>query len=132
MEAGRRRARRRPSEATVVQMRGTDQGQHDESSPGGVCVTASRVWLLPFQKPIQRPGWWKGKFASFWMPAITGEGGCSPHPTPTDNQGARAFIDGGRELHAPLTGHDVVNFFHLVGVSVSTRQLTGYVSGYYL
>ena len=29
-------------------------------------------------------------------------------------------------------GHHVVNFFHLVRVSVSTRQLTGYGSEYYL
>ena len=32
-------------------------------------VTKSGVWLLTAQKPIQRPGWRKGKFAFFWMPA---------------------------------------------------------------
>ena len=30
------------------------------------------------------------------------------------------------------SGHHVVNFFHLMGVSVSVRQLTGYGSEYYL
>ena len=30
------------------------------------------------------------------------------------------------------SGHHVVNFFHLVGVSVSTKQLKGYGSEYYL
>ena len=36
------------------------------------------VWLLTSQKPINRPGWWKGKFAFFQMPANRmglGEGG---------------------------------------------------------
>ena len=26
-------------------------------------VTESGVWLLAAQNPIERPGWWKGKFA---------------------------------------------------------------------
>ena len=30
------------------------------------------------------------------------------------------------------SGHGVVKFFHLVGVSVTVRQLTGYGSEYYL
>ena len=30
-------------------------------------VTESGVWLLASQKPIMRPGWWKWKFALFWM-----------------------------------------------------------------
>ena len=34
-----------------------------------VFVTKSGVWPLAAQKPVERPGWWKGKFASFWMPA---------------------------------------------------------------
>ena len=33
---------------------------------------------------------------------------------------------------ATTSGHYVVNFFHLVGVSVSIRQLTGDGSEYYL
>ena len=30
------------------------------------------------------------------------------------------------------SGHHVVNFFHLLGVSVSTKQLKGHGSEYYL
>ena len=85
---------------------------------GGVHVTESGVWLLLVQKPIKRPGWWKGKFALFWMPAITGEGGClskgRPHRTPTDNQGARAFIDGGRGLHAETARSELTVILKLV------------------
>ena len=32
------------------------------------------VWLSAAQKPISRPGWWKGKFALFQMPATEGRG----------------------------------------------------------
>ena len=49
-------------------------------------------------KPINRPGWWKGKFASFWMLAIGSGGGwqtsvqrLTAHPP--DKQEVRAFID---------------------------------------
>ena len=64
--------------------------------------------LLAAQKPVNRPDWWKGKFALFQMPATgggVGEGGrhlsksrLSPSP---DKQGVRAFIDKSRgRLHA--------------------------------
>ena len=33
------------------------------------------VQLLATQKPVNRPSWWKGKFALFWMPATWVEGG---------------------------------------------------------
>ena len=33
------------------------------------------VRLLTAQKPVNRPGWWKGKFALFQMLATVGEGG---------------------------------------------------------
>ena len=53
------------------------------------------VQLLTAQKPINRPGWWKGKCALFQMPATKGEGrhlskGWLP---PTGNQGERALTD---------------------------------------
>ena len=38
-------------------------------------VTKSGIRLLATQKPIKRQGWWKGKFALFWMPATSREGG---------------------------------------------------------
>ena len=69
------------------------------------CV--GRVQLLATQKPVNRPGWWKGKFALFQMLA-TGDGeggkhlskGQSHNPPPHDNQGVRLFIDrvGGGEV----------------------------------
>ena len=38
----------------------------------GAFVTESLcgVWLLAAQKPINRPGWWKGKVALFQMPVM--------------------------------------------------------------
>ena len=38
-------------------------------------VIQSGVQLLTTQKPIKRPGWWKRKCASFWMPAMGCGGG---------------------------------------------------------
>ena len=59
--------------------------------------------MLATQKLIKRQGWWKGKFALFWMLVTGGEGRADTCPKAnsptTDNQGARAFIDGGRWLH---------------------------------
>ena len=56
--------------------------------------------MLAAQKPKKRQSWWKGKFALFWMPAMGwGVGGrllSKGQLSPTDNQGARVFIDKGR------------------------------------
>ena len=32
-------------------------------------IMESGVLLLTALKPLKRQGWWKGKFALFWMPA---------------------------------------------------------------
>ena len=63
-----------------------------------VIMLLKGVWvrLLAAQKPINRPGWWKGKFALFQMLA-TGAGGrmadISPKACPThaERQGVRAL-----------------------------------------
>ena len=40
-------------------------------------VIKNGIRLLNAQKPLKRPGWWKGKVALFWMPAMEGWGqGC--------------------------------------------------------
>ena len=66
-----------------------------------VCVTDSEVQLLATQKPMQRPGWWKVKFALFRMPTTSKNGHLSKgHLPATDNQWTRAFIDRGRRIHA--------------------------------
>ena len=42
------------------------------------CIATKRVygfWLLAAQKPINRPGWWKEKFALFQTPATDAGGG---------------------------------------------------------
>ena len=61
-------------------------------------VAQSGVWLLIAQKPKKRPGWWKGKFALFWMLAA-GDGGnvrsgrlLTKGWLPAPNQWAGAFI----------------------------------------
>ena len=69
-------------------------GYHSWEQPKST-VTESGVRLLTAQKPMKRQAWWNGKFALFQRPAAgMGEGQLPP----TDNQWARAFIDGGREL----------------------------------
>ena len=55
------------------------------------------VQLLTAQKPVKRPGWWKGMFALFQVPATGGEGsrhlpkGRLPHTL--DQEGVRPFIE---------------------------------------
>ena len=42
---------------------------------GDVTERSVWVWLIPAQKLINRPGWWKGRFALFHMLATGGGGG---------------------------------------------------------
>ena len=44
--------------------------EHLEVLPKGVGSSC-----LPLKRPINRPGWWKGKFALFQMLATKAEGG---------------------------------------------------------
>ena len=39
-----------------------------------VTLLKAGVWLLATQKPMKRQGWWKAKFALFWMLATGVEG----------------------------------------------------------
>mgnify|MGYP006996431933 CR=1 FL=1 len=49
---------------------------NDENDYSG-SVTQSGIQLLATPKPLKRPGWWKEKFALFWLLATGGqEGGC--------------------------------------------------------
>ena len=57
-----------------------------------LCYQKSVVWLLADQNPINRPGWWRGKFALFQILAtrvgvsdICPKTDC-PHSPPTGNQ----------------------------------------------
>ena len=84
------------------------------------------VQLLTAQKAINRPGWWRGKFALFQMPPTWGEGWTSvQRPTPPtttthtrththSNRGARAFIDRRRGLHAETAQSALTVIFRLV------------------
>ena len=45
------------------------------TNPPTSTVTEGGVRLLAAQKPLKRPGWWKGKFALFWMLATRRAGG---------------------------------------------------------
>ena len=42
---------------------------------GGITKRGGGVWLLAALKPINRPGWWKGKLALFQMSETGGRGG---------------------------------------------------------
>ena len=76
---------------------------HHLGSPVGRDIIKSGVWLAT-QKASKKTGWWKGRFALFWL-AWQGWGrgmwskGTCPVPT-TDNQWARPFIGCGRGQHA--------------------------------
>ena len=56
-----------------------------KGGPGIITLTERcGVWLLAAPKPIYKPDWQKGKFASFQMPVTGGGGGslskvCFPH-----------------------------------------------------
>ena len=76
-------------------------------------ITESRVWLLTAQNLIKGLVSWKAKFALFWMltARVKGRTDVCPKAEPsTNNQGARAFIDGWRGLHAerPLSALTVI------------------------
>ena len=95
-----------------------------EKSVGGAQVLAT-------QKPVSRPGWWKGKFALFQMLATgVGEGwqtsvqkvGDSPHPLMATS-GARAFIDRSRGLHTETAQSALTVIFKLVIGSLSSSIL---------
>lgn len=79
--------------------------------PPGTSFGTERVpGSLTAQKPLDRPGWWKGESAVIQMPATGGGGQMSiqgPTPLPPATSGARAFRDrsgrggeGVRGLHA--------------------------------
>ena len=79
------------------------------------------IQLLTTQKPLNRPGWWKGKFALFQMPATAGEcrhlsrGWLSPPPPHTlASSGARAFTDRRRGLNAKTAQSALTVIFKLV------------------
>ena len=85
--------------------------------------------MLAVQKPMNRPGWWKGKFTLLQMPATelgVEDGGQLPEgrfslhtalpPPATATSGARAFIDrseGGR-LHAETIQSSLTIIFKLI------------------
>ena len=83
-----------PKHSNRLPVEESDKGTHT-----GVYICYQKsvcgVWLLTTQKPIKRPGWWKGKFALFQMLA-TGGGGhadvCSKtHSLHTSNQWGEGF-----------------------------------------
>ena len=56
---------------------------------GGAVTEKCGVWLLTAQNPVNRPGWWKGMFALFQMPATGREGEHMPKgqlPIPTSRE----------------------------------------------
>ena len=78
------------------------------------------VRLLAAQKPVNRPGWWKGKFALFQMPDTGGGGWQARVQRPDDKQGVRAVIDrGGAGLRTETA---VISNSHL---HLVVRGLTG-------
>ena len=81
-------------------------------------VTERESGCSPSQRPINRPGWWKGKFALFQMLANVGGQMLAtsvqrPAP-PGATSGARAFIDGRRGLHTETAQSALTVSFKLV------------------
>ena len=87
-----------PKHSNRLPFEESDKGTHTHTHTGVyICYQKSvcGVWLPTTQKPIKRPGWWKGKFALFQMLA-TGGGGhadvCSKtHSLHTSNQWGKGF-----------------------------------------
>ena len=73
------------------------------------------VQLFTAQRPINRPGWWKGKFALFQMLTAGQEGGrlSQGRLTPLAAGGARAFTDR-RGLHVETSQAALTVIFKLV------------------
>ena len=66
-----------------------------------VCLCRrTQVWLRAAQKPLKRPGWWKGKFTLFWMQA-TGGGGEAGHLSKGQ---LPALTSGGKSLYRQREG----------------------------
>ena len=79
------------------------------------------VWLLATQEPINRPGWWRGKFALFQILATVGGWGggdwtsaqrlIPPHWQPV---GQELFIDRSRRIQAETAQSSLKVIFKLV------------------
>ena len=80
------------------------------------------VWLLTAQKPVNRPGWWKGKFALFQMLTGGQEGGplSQGRLTSLAAGGARAFIDRRRGLRAETSQSALTVIFKLVSSGLTS------------
>ena len=93
---------------TVFPLAPLDRDTHfQDSNTSCPSVIKSEVQLLTSQKSLKRPGWWKGKYALFWMLTTRGQGGngllSKGRLLPSDNQWARALIGGGRGLYVDST-----------------------------
>ena len=91
-------------------------------------VTERVCWvqLLAIQKSINRPGWWKGKFALFQMPATCGVRRADVYPKadgpPPETSEARASIDKRKGLHGEIAQSTLTVIFRLV-ISDLTRAI---------
>ena len=76
------------------------------------------VQLLATQKPINRPGWWKGTFALFQILATGGWGWQTSvqRPTPPQKAGGESFYrqSGGGRVHAETAQLSLTIIFKLV------------------
>ena len=82
-------------------------------------------WLLAAQQPINRPGWWKGKFTLFQIWATGGWTSVQRRtPLPAnDGQWTRAVIGWGRELHGETAQSALTVIFKLVIGGLTSRIL---------
>ena len=73
-----------------------------EECPWADSVTESGIQLPATPNPIKRQGWWKGKFALFWMQATRGRVDSCPK-SDTHYKWVRAFIgEGGSSKQSQL------------------------------
>ena len=75
------------------------------------------IWLFTTQKPVYRPGWWKGKSALFQMLATGGEGGGhlskSQFPHPAWQAGSENFYRQNRGAGVTCRNSTVISNSHL-------------------
>lgn len=107
-------------------------GHHAREAPMSdkqerVFVTRSGVWPLAAQEPAERPGWWKGNGCQ--QMGLRGGGTpvrrltSPPPPRCTNNQRARAFIDGERGLQAETAESALMLILRLVFSGLTSGHL---------
>ena len=101
-------------------------------------VTKSGVWLSTAQKPVKRQSWWKGKFALFWMPAASKDGGLLSKGLllpPPQQSGGKSFYrprEGVTYRNSTVSSDVILKLVILIVLSTFNLQFQGWFVPIYL